>query len=87
MGATMSPVSVAALNTVFRTVTVLILAPAIGLLGKLACLIMKDEPSDFAQKEHQDWDLLDERFLAHPTIAIEQSRTFSLPWPPTYGKT
>ncbi|MBQ9661586.1 MAG: Na/Pi cotransporter family protein [Oscillospiraceae bacterium] len=74
LNATMNPVRVAALNTVFRIVTVLILTPAINLLGKLACLIMKDEPATEEKAEPGDWDLLDERFLAHPTIAIEQSR-------------
>ena len=72
--ATMSPVSVAALNTLFRIVTVLFLTPAINLLGKLACLIIKEKPSDDNLTELGDWDLLDERFIAHPTIAIEQSR-------------
>ena len=74
LNAIMSPVKVAVLNTVFRLVTVMVLAPMISLLGKLACLVIKDEPETEEKEVHGDWDLLDERFLAQPTIAIEQSR-------------
>lgn len=75
MEMTMSPVLVAALNTVFRVVTVLVLTPLIGVLGKLACSIMKDEPGKAVETEITgDWDLLDDRFISHPAIAIEQSR-------------
>ena len=74
MNATMTPVRVAALNTVFRIVTVAVLTPAIDLLGKLACKIMPDEPIQQTENKPGDWDLLDERFLSHPAIAIEQSR-------------
>jgi len=74
MNATMTPVRVAALNTVFRIVTVAVLTPAIDLLGKLACKIMPDEPVQQTENKPGDWDLLDERFLSHPAIAIEQSR-------------
>ncbi|MBR4473258.1 MAG: Na/Pi cotransporter family protein [Oscillospiraceae bacterium] len=74
MNATMTPVRVAALNTVFRIVTVVVLTPAISLLGKLACMILKDPPDAQPENIPGDWDLLDERFLSHPAIAIEQSR-------------
>ena len=70
----MNPVTVAALNTVFRIVTVAVLTPAIDLLGKLACRIIPDEPEKRTDDTPGDWDLLDERFLSHPAIAIEQSR-------------
>ncbi len=72
MDAFMTPVSVAALNTVFRIVTVAVLTPAIGLLGKLACFFIKDEPEP--AKEAGDWELLEERFIQHPSLAIEQCR-------------
>ena len=74
MQKTMSPVSVAALNTAFRIVTVLVLTPMINLLGKLACRIIKDEPVQEERTMQEEWDLLDERFLSHPSFAIEQSR-------------
>ena len=71
---TMSPVSVAALNTVFRIVTVAVLTPLIGGMEKIACAIMKDEQTEEQAGKNTDWGLLDERFLGHPSIAIEQSR-------------
>lgn len=75
MHAMMTPVRIAALNTVFRIVTVLALIPLIGVLGKLACAIMKDkERKSDVPEPSGDWDLLDERFVSHPAIAIEQSR-------------
>ncbi len=74
MRMSMSPVSVAAVNTAFRIVTVLVLTPMINLLGKIACRIIKDEPVPEERTTPEDWDLLDERFLSHPSVAIEQSR-------------
>ena len=73
MTATMNPVRVAALNTVFRLVTVFFLTPLIGMMGKMACYLIR-ETEEKSQEEPGDWDLLDERFLSHPAIAIEQSR-------------
>ena len=74
MNAAMTPVRVAALNTVFRIVTVVVLTPMINVLGKIACKIIPDEPETKTENKAGDWDLLDERFLSHPAIAIEQSR-------------
>ena len=74
MTAQMSPVRVALLNTAFRVVTVVFLTPMIGLMGKVACALIKDQPEKEENHEPGDWDLLDERFLSHPSIAIEQSR-------------
>ncbi len=73
ISAQMSPLRVAMLNTAFRVVTVMFLTPLIGLMGKLACMLIKDE-RETRQEEPGDWDLLDERFLSHPAIAVEQSR-------------
>ena len=73
--AAMSPARIAALNTLFRTVTAVLLAPMIASLGKLVNLILKGAPEQAQKSEASgDWDLLDERFLPNPTIAIEQSR-------------
>lgn len=72
MDARMTPVSVAALNTVFRIITVAVLTPAIGLLEKAACFFMKDEPAD--DTPEGDWVLLEDRFIQHPALAIEQCR-------------
>ena len=71
MNATMTTVSIAALNTVFRLVIVILLAPFIGLLENLVCRLIKD---DEEAEELHDMDRLEERFLTHPAIAVEQSR-------------
>ncbi len=69
MAAHLDPVTVALLNTVFRVVTVIVLTPMIGLLEKIVCAIIKDEPVP-----ETPGGLLEERFLEHPVLAIEQSR-------------
>ena len=71
MSAKMTTVSIAALNTVFRIAVVVLLAPFIGLLEKLICRMIKD---DAEAEELSDMDKLEERFLQHPAIAVEQSR-------------
>lgn len=71
MSAKMTTVSIAALNTVFRIAVVVLLAPFIGLLEKLVCRMIKD---DAEAEELSDMDKLEERFLQHPAIAVEQSR-------------
>ena len=71
-GATMTMVSIALLNTVYRLVTVIILAPAVGLLEKLVCRLFP-ESADVAE-ERADMDKLESRFLTHPAIAIQQSK-------------
>ncbi len=69
MSAHLDPVTVALLNTVFRIVTVVVLTPMIGLLEKIVCTLIKDEPVP-----ETPGGLLEERFLEHPVLAIEQSR-------------
>ncbi|MDO4815957.1 MAG: Na/Pi cotransporter family protein [Bacillota bacterium] len=71
MTSAMTTVSIAALNTVFRLAIVILLAPFIGLLEKLVCKLVKD---DEEAEELHDMDRLEERFLTHPAIAVEQSR-------------
>ena len=69
---TMTTVSIALMNTLFRLGTVIVLTPFIGLLEKLVCTIFpqRGEPAP-GQRE---MDRLEERFLQHPALAIEQSR-------------
>ena len=62
MDATMTTVSIALLNTVFRFATVLLLTPMIPMLERLVTVLFPD------------MDRLEERFLTHPALAIEQSR-------------
>ena len=67
----MKSVSIALLNTIYRTVTIIILAPFIKQINKLMFWIIKDSPDDV--EDQADFDLLEERFLAYPALAITQS--------------
>lgn len=69
--ATMQPMTVALLNTVFRVATVVILFPFIGAIENLVLFLVKDSKGE--REEQADFDLLDERFLVNPRLAIEQS--------------
>ena len=69
----MSPVSIAILNSVFRVATVVILFPFIKWIEKLVFLLVKDAPEELA--DFADLDLLEERFLNYPALAIGQSHT------------
>ncbi len=72
MSVTMTAVSLALMNTVFRFIIVVMLAPFISLLERICRVIIKDKPQDAAVLE--DFDRLEERFLDHPALAVEQSR-------------
>ena len=72
MGEIMSPFRVALLNTVFRLLTILVLAPFIGKNEKLVFFLIKDTDED--NEEQADFDLLEERFLNYPPLAITQSQ-------------
>lgn len=70
---TMSPIAIAILNTVFRLATVVILFPFIRWIEKLVFTLVKDTEED--KEEQADFDLLEERFLKYPALAIGQSHT------------
>lgn len=72
MNMSMTTVSIALTNTVFRFIIVVLLAPFIPMLEKVCKLIIKDKPEDAAVLE--DFDRLEERFLSHPALAVEQCR-------------
>ena len=69
---TMTAVSIALMNTLFRLATVIVLAPLIGVLEKCVCLLIPENPESV--REEQEMDRLEERFLQHPALSIEQSR-------------
>ena len=71
-----SIVEVAAMNTAFRFVMVLSLAPLIGLLEKLTNVFVRAPEGAAEQTEEtvQDFDQLEERFIRYPALALEQSR-------------
>lgn len=73
MDMTMSPIAIAILNTVFRLATVVILFPFIKWIEKLVFALVKDTEED--KEEQADFDLLEERFLKYPALAIGQSHT------------
>lgn len=65
-------VGVAASNTVFRLVTAVVLLPFIdGLTWMVSALVPQ---SAFQRAADSEFDRLDQRFLLHPALAIEQSR-------------
>lgn len=70
---TMSPIAIAMLNTIFRVATVVILFPFIKWIEKLVFALVKDTAED--KEEQADFDLLEERFLNYPALAIGQSHT------------
>lgn len=67
----MSSVSIALMNTLFRLATVIVLLPCIGLMERMVELLF---PDDGSAAEEQEMDRLEERFLQHPALSIEQSR-------------
>jgi phosphate:Na+ symporter len=73
MDMTMTPVTIAMLNTVFRLATVIILFPFIRWIEKLVFALVKDDEED--KEDQEDFDLLEERFLRYPALAIGQSHT------------
>ena len=68
----MDPVSIAAVNTLFRLVTALVLLPFIAALARLVSFFIKESEAERAA--NAEFDRLDERFLQHPALAVEQSR-------------
>ena len=69
----MSPVTIALMNSVFRIATILVLAPFIRWIEKLTFVLIKDSKEDL--EEQADFDLLEDRFIAYPALAIAQSHT------------
>ena len=69
---TMNPVNIAAVNTIFRVVTAVLLFPFSGQIVKLTKLLIRD--SSNGKHSPDELDRLDERFLQHPALAVEQSR-------------
>ena len=62
---------IAVFNTVFKVAATLVQLPLTGLLVKLACATIKEERGE--DDERFEENLLDERFLDYPPLALEQS--------------
>ncbi|MBO5415532.1 MAG: Na/Pi cotransporter family protein [Clostridia bacterium] len=67
MGDSIDMWGIAIVHTVFNIVSVLVLAPFSKLLEKLVCLTVRDK------KGTDETELLDERLLATPSVAIDKS--------------
>lgn len=68
----MDQVGVALVNTIFRAVTAVVLLPFIPQIYKLVTAMVRQ--SDEELVTNAEFDRLDERFLKHPPLAVEQSR-------------
>lgn len=67
----MTPVSIAAVNTIFRAVTGVVLLPFLSSLERFVGVFVKE--SDAERSVNAEFDRLDDRFLKNPALAIEQS--------------
>lgn len=63
-----SSFNIAVVHTIFNVVATIIMFPFINLLEKLAYLVIKDT------EEKEEVQMLDERILNTPSVALEQSR-------------
>ncbi len=71
MDLAMNPVRIAIMNTVFRMATIFLLLPFIRYIEKLVYILVKDSPED--EEDKPNFDILEERFLKYPAIAVSQS--------------
>ena len=71
LGTAATSMGIAIVNTVFKVAATLVLMPFAGVLEKLACLTIKEKRG--AEQEEFQGDLLEERFLNYPPLALEQS--------------
>lgn len=68
----MNMINIALLNTIFRAIIVVLLTPFISLMEKLVNKLVRENKEEI--DELRDVDRLEERFIAFPSLAIEQSR-------------
>ena len=71
MSTTATSMGIAILNTVFKVTATLLLMPFAGLLQKAVTLLFPDKPDEDGELEEEI--ILDERLLAHPALALEQT--------------
>ena len=72
MSNVMNAFSIALLNSVFRIINIILVAPFIKQIEKICTLMAKTDAAD--SEAVRDMDRLEERFLSHPALAVEQSR-------------
>ena len=73
MTRTMTMVSIALVNTLYRLAVVIFLTPLIGVMDKIVRALFPE--GEEAAAEQADMDRLESRFLDHPTLALAQSKT------------
>ncbi len=73
MNRTMTMVSIALVNTLYRLAVVIFLTPLIGVMDRIVCALFPE--GEEAAAEQADMDRLESRFLDHPTLALAQTKT------------
>jgi len=71
MNQTATSIGIAIVNTVFKVAATIILAPMAGLLEKMAIVTIQEKKG--IEDDEYEENLLDERFLNYPPLALEQS--------------
>ena len=71
-GDTVNEVSIAVINTAYKVFCVAMWAPMTGVLEKIATLSIRDT------EEKEKYEMLDERLLATPAVAVERCRAVTL---------
>ena len=66
---------IAIIHTLFKVLTTIILFPFINGLEKLSYIIVRDKKDKEEEEKKGTFALLDDRFLATPTVALAQCRT------------
>ncbi len=72
LGTAATAFGIALANTVYKLAATVIQLPFTGAMVRVAKATVRDEPSDGEDEEYEE-NLLDERFLAYPPLALEQS--------------
>lgn len=67
-----NPVRIATVNSLFRLATAVLLVPFNRQIRGLVTLLVKESKGE--KSINRELDRLEERFLQHPALAIEQSR-------------
>ena len=70
MSAPATSMGIAIVNTIYKVVATILLMPFAGLLEKIVCSIIKEKAGD--EDLIPEDDLLDERFLDYPALALER---------------
>ncbi|MBQ3131341.1 MAG: Na/Pi cotransporter family protein, partial [Clostridia bacterium] len=70
MSAPATSMGIAIVNTIYKVVATILLMPFAGLLEKTVCSIIKEKAGD--EDLIPEDDLLDERFLDYPALALER---------------